>query len=112
MPRPAAAPTPRRTRPRAASKARAGRAPDLLGVDEPARLIFTSNGTSALNLAIHGILRPGDHVVTTVVEHNSVLRPLTAWRDRGDVTLDHVSCDGAGRIDPDDVRRAIGPIRG
>ena len=60
---------------------------DLIGPDEPARLIFTSNGTSALNLAIHGMLRPGDHVITTVVEHNSVLRPLTAWRDRGDITL-------------------------
>jgi cysteine desulfurase family protein len=81
----------------------------LLGISEPPRLILTSGGTSALNLAIHGILRPGDHVVTTVVEHNSVLRPLTAWRDRGEITLTHVPCDGAGRVDPDDVRRAIEP---
>ena len=81
----------------------------LLGIVEPTRLIFTSGGTSALNLAIHGILRPGDHVVTTVVEHNSVLRPLTAWRDRGATRLTHVACDGAGRVDPDDVRRAIEP---
>ncbi len=80
----------------------------LLGILEPERLIFTTGGTSALNLAIHGILRSGDHVITTVVEHNSVLRPLTAWRDRGDITLTHVPCDEAGRIDPDDVRRAIG----
>lgn len=81
----------------------------LLGILEPSRLIFTSNGTSALNLAIHGILRPGDHVVTTVVEHNSVLRPLTAWRDRGEITLTYVPCDGSGCVDPDDVRRAIEP---
>jgi cysteine desulfurase family protein len=81
----------------------------LLGIAEPARLIFTSGGTSALNLAIHGLLRPGDHVVTTAVEHNSVLRPLTAWRDRGQITLTHVPCDDRGRVDPDDVRRAIEP---
>src|SRR5580704_8481495 len=79
----------------------------LLGAADASRLVFTSNGTNALNLAIHGILRPGDHVVTTVVEHNSVLRPLADWRDRRDVTLTHVPCDGQGRIDPDDVRRAM-----
>src|SRR5215212_5848914 len=45
----------------------------LLGVDDPQRLVFAANGTDALNLAIHGLLRSGDHVVTTVCEHNSVL---------------------------------------
>jgi len=81
----------------------------LLGVVDPARLIFTTSGTHALNLAIHGLLQPGDHVVTSVVEHNSVLRPLAAWRDRGAISLTYLSCDGMGRIDPDDVRDAIEP---
>jgi cysteine desulfurase family protein len=81
----------------------------FLGIRDPKRLVFTANGTAALNLAIHGILRPGDHVVTTVIEHNSVLRPLAAWLERDQITLTHVACDGAGRIDPDEVRRAIGP---
>ena len=48
----------------------------FLGADDPHRIIFTANGTESLNLAIHGVLRPGDHVVTSVVDHNSVLRPL------------------------------------
>jgi cysteine desulfurase / selenocysteine lyase len=81
----------------------------LLGIRNPAQLVFTSGGTSALNLAIHGILQPGDHVITTALEHNSVLRPLTDWRDRGEITLTHVACDAEGRIDPGDVQRAIGP---
>ncbi len=81
----------------------------LLGIRNSAQLVFTSGGTSALNLAIHGLLRPGDHVITTVLEHNSVLRPLTDWRDRGEITLTHVACNAEGRIDPDDVRRAIEP---
>src|SRR5687768_3055959 len=48
----------------------------LVGASDPSRIIFTQNGTDSLNLALHGWLRPGDHVVTTVCEHNSVLRPL------------------------------------
>ena len=54
----------------------------ILGGVEPQRVIFTHNGTDSLNLAIHGVLRPGDHVITTVVEHNSVLRPLNDCRAR------------------------------
>src|SRR5690349_2473917 len=48
----------------------------LIKAESPERVVFTFNGTDSLNLAIHGVLKPGDHVVTTVVEHNSVLRPL------------------------------------
>jgi len=51
---------------------------ELLGVD-PAQVVFTSSCTSALNMAIAGLLKPGDHVVTTVIEHNSVLRPLSGF---------------------------------
>lgn len=49
-------------------------------------MIFTLNGTDALNLAIKGIVRPGEHVVTTCLEHNSVLRPLSALQEQTGVT--------------------------
>ena len=48
----------------------------LFNIDDPLRIIFTSNTTDSLNMAIKGILKPGDHVITTMIEHNSVLRPL------------------------------------
>ena len=56
---------------------------DFLSAGDPSRIIFTHNGTDSLNLALHGLLRPGDHVVTTVGEHNSVLRPLRFLAPRG-----------------------------
>jgi cysteine desulfurase/selenocysteine lyase len=81
----------------------------LIGGMDPRQIIFTLNGTDSLNQAIHGCLRPGDHVITSVCEHNSVLRPLRQWQDRGDVRVTYVRCDGAGYISPDDVRKAIQP---
>jgi cysteine desulfurase/selenocysteine lyase len=82
---------------------------ELLGANSPERIIFGANGTDVLNLAIHGLLRAGDHVVTTACEHNSVLRPLaTAARTR-DVSVDYVSTDGAGYVDPQEVKRAVKP---
>ncbi len=81
----------------------------LLGVEDPARVIFTCNGTDSLNLAIHGLLNDGDHVVTTVIEHNSVLRPLEQQAAHHNVQITYVGCDRCGFIDPDAVRAAIGP---
>jgi len=81
----------------------------LLGVVDPSRLVFGANGTDALNLAIHGLLRSGDHVVTTVCEHNSVLRPLAEAGRTRNVTVTYVGCDGAGYIDPHDIQRALTP---
>ena len=63
------------------------------GVADPANVVFTSNGTHALNLAIQGVLKPGDHVITTALEHNSVMRPLHAV---GGIALDRLPCDGEG----------------
>jgi cysteine desulfurase / selenocysteine lyase len=80
----------------------------LIRASEAARIIFTHNGTDALNLALHGLLRAGDHVVTSVCEHNSVLRPLRFLAERG-VTTTYVPCDATGYVDPDAVRRAITP---
>ncbi len=78
----------------------------LLGLTDASHLIFTLNGTDSLNLVLHGLLQPGDHVVSTVVEHNSVLRPL-ADLEQHDVTTTYVRCSRAGVVDPDEVRAAL-----
>lgn len=81
----------------------------LIGASDPSRIVFTQNGSDSLNLAIHGLLRPGDHVVTTVCEHNSVLRPLRFLAEHRQVATTYVGCDGQGYLIPDDIRSAITP---
>jgi cysteine desulfurase family protein len=81
----------------------------LIGADDPLRIIFTHNGTDSLNMALHGLLRPGDHVVTSVCEHNSVLRPLRFLAEHRDVVVSYVQCSREGYVDPDDIRREISP---
>lgn len=78
----------------AAEKAFAARCTiaEFVGFNQPENIIFTLNATMALNIVIFGLLRPGDHVITTDLEHNSVLRPLYAMQNRG-VKLDIVSVD-------------------
>ncbi|MEX2186793.1 MAG: aminotransferase class V-fold PLP-dependent enzyme [Pirellulales bacterium] len=80
----------------------------FIGADDPRRIIFTLNGTEALNIAIHGLLDEGDHVVTTVAEHNSVLRPLRELESTRGVRVDRVTCNARGYVDPDGVRAALG----
>lgn len=80
----------------------------LFGIADPRRVIFTGNATEALNLAIHGFLRPGDHVVTTVMEHNSVLRPLKALERTG-VTNTKVAASPEGYVEPLRIKEAIRP---
>lgn len=80
----------------------------LLGAPDPKRVIFASNATDALNLAIKGILNPGDHAITTVMEHNSVRRPLRALQSNG-VTVTKVPADREGFVSPDDVAKAFQP---
>ncbi len=81
----------------------------LIGGEDPHRVVFTANGTESLNLAIHGCLRPGDHVVTSHVDHNSVLRPLRFLQEHQDIEVTRVACDGRGIVDPDAIRTAIRP---
>ncbi len=76
--------------------------------ENPLHFVFTLNCTDALNLAIKGILRPGDHAIATCMEHNSVLRPYRALEENG-VTCAHIGADAAGIVDPEDVRRALRP---
>jgi cysteine desulfurase family protein len=82
---------------------------ELIGASEPASIAFAFNGTDALNMALCGMLRPGDHVVTTVVEHNSVLRPLRWLEERGQIEVTRVDCDREGFVTVADVEQAIRP---
>lgn len=71
----------------------------LFGVANPMHIIFTANATTALNLAIQGITRQGDHVITTSMEHNSVIRPLVEMERQGRIILSIVPCSPEGIMD-------------
>ena len=74
----------------------------------PERWVFTLNCTDALNLAIKGVVQPGDHVITTDLEHNSISRPLVALEKAGVITLTRVASDD-GYVDPAAIKKAITP---
>ena len=76
---------------------------------EASRVAFSQNTTDALNMAIHGVLRSGDHVVSTLMEHNSVLRPLSELSRSGIITLTLIPPDSEGRIHAQDIERALTP---
>src|SRR3974390_467617 len=77
--------------------------------EAPERFVFTLNCTDALNMAIKGVLRTGDHVITTDLEHNSVSRPLRAMELVGHIGLTRLRADGGGTIALDEIRKAITP---
>jgi cysteine desulfurase family protein len=81
----------------------------LFGCPRPERIIFAMNATDALNIAIKGVLRPGDDVITSVLEHNSVSRPLNRLERDGVITLTRLPAGPDHVIDPGDVARAIKP---
>jgi cysteine desulfurase family protein len=81
----------------------------LIGGTDASRLIFTLNCTDALNLAIKGVVREGDHVITTTLEHNSVSRPLQAMADSKMIDLTRVPMVEGGFLDPDAIASAITP---
>lgn len=81
----------------------------LLGGVDPARVAFPAGATLGLNMAIHGLLAAGDHVIATAADHNATLRPLHTLRERGMIELSIVPCDAAGRVDPDAIARAWRP---
>ncbi len=83
------------------------RAAELFGAADPSHVVFTFNGTDSLNLALKGLLVPGDHVVTTSLEHNYVLRPLRALHDRSGVDVSIVSPNAQGRIEPTEIGHAL-----
>lgn len=79
----------------------------LFHVPRSERLVFTCNATDALNLAIMGLLREGDHVITPSMEHNSVMRPLNYLLKKGIIDLSIVPCSEEGHIDLDALKRSI-----
>lgn len=80
----------------------------LFNGEAPERWAFTLNCTDALNMAIKGSIRPGDHVITSDLEHNSVSRPLRRLEKDGVITLTRVASD-EGYLDPEEFRRALTP---
>ena len=79
---------------------------ELFNAPNPLRVIFTSNATTALNIALFGLLRPGDRVVATSMEHNSVMRPLRALETEG-VELKIAQCNSDGTLEPKSLRSAL-----
>jgi len=78
----------------------------LFNVKDPARIVFTGNATESMNLAIKGFVRPGDHVITSSMEHNAVARPLHVLGKRG-VEVSEVRCSPEGYLNPADISRVI-----
>lgn len=81
---------------------------EFFGAADPSRVVFTQNATHALNLALYGLLQPRDHVVTTSIEHNSVMRPLRHLESLG-VELTVVPCTPEGMVDLNMMRAALRP---
>lgn len=81
---------------------------ELFHVEDPLRMILSPNVTYALNLTLHGLLVPGDRVVTSGIEHNSVMRPLRSLESAG-VEVVVVPCAADGSTDLDAMRQAIVP---
>ena len=78
----------------------------LFGIGDPHRIVFTANATEAINLGLKGLLNPGDHVITSSMEHNSVVRPLRFLETRG-VELTFVPCTSSGQIIISTLEQAI-----
>ena len=79
------------------------------GGGDPNRLTFSYNATDSLNLILQGLAEKGDHVVTTMLEHNSVLRPLYCMEQQGIIEVTYVPFDTAGYVHPEDIKKAIKP---
>jgi len=80
---------------------------DFFNGTDPDRLTFSYNASDSLNMIIGGMLNPGDHVITSNVEHNSVLRPLYHKKHAGEIEVTYIPFDSKGYIDPDDVKKAF-----
>lgn len=80
---------------------------EMFNAPNPMNVIFTANATHALNYVIKGIIKTGQHVITTCMEHNSVLRPLNFLKTKSDIEFDIVKCDERGVLDPQDIKNEI-----
>lgn len=80
----------------------------LFNIADPQRIVFALNATDAINLALQGMLKPGDHVITSQMEHNAVTRPLAYLEDAG-VAVTKVTTDPVRGADLDEIRKSIRP---
>lgn len=78
----------------------------MFGASDPVQVVFTNNVTDALNLALWGICRAQDHIITSSMEHNSIMRPLRALEKKG-IELTVVPCSREGELDPADIKKSI-----
>ena len=81
----------------------------FFGAPDPARVVFGANATDALNTVLLGLVRPGDHVVTTRLDHNSVLRPLRHLAESGSIIWDAAGFDERGLVSPDTIEAMLRP---
>jgi cysteine desulfurase family protein len=79
----------------------------LFGAADPLKVVFAGGATAALNMAIHGLVSPGDHVLATGVEHNAAARPLEALRKSGVIEIDWLRCEPDGSLEPEKIRAAV-----
>jgi cysteine desulfurase family protein len=80
---------------------------ELFGGTDPDRLIFAYNASEALNILIQGLVEPGDHVISTTVEHNSVIRPLNHMREEKGISIDYIPYERDGVVDPQRIADAF-----
>lgn len=79
----------------------------LFNIKDVSRIVFTFNVTESLNLAMKGILKPGDHVITSSMEHNAVWRPLKVLEKELGIGITVVQCDSEGNFNPQQVKDAL-----
>jgi cysteine desulfurase family protein len=82
---------------------------ELFDASSSERVAFTLNCTDALNMAIKGVLRPGDHAITSLLEHNSIMRPLKRMEHEAKIELSQLPLSSDGYIDPSDIRQLLKP---
>lgn len=80
---------------------------DFFNISNPMNIVFTLNATDSLNMAIKGYLKEEDHVITTSMEHNSVIRPLKKLEKEGKIKLDIIKCDKEGNLDIKEIKKLI-----
>jgi len=80
---------------------------DFFNVPDPKQIIFTHNITYALNMGIKGIIKNGDHVITSMMEHNAVVRPLKGLENSKNIEIDYIKCNETGFLNAEEVEKAI-----
>ena len=79
----------------------------LFNYDKPENVVFTSNITSSLNILLNGVIKPGDHIITSSMEHNSVIRPLFNLKNTLNIEIDIVEANALGIVNVKDIENLI-----